>query len=82
MLPTHESKMGTEVMSGTDCCCTRADAEGEYTVVMRDGITTHAKIHQVDATLFVEQHLNNVVIKVQQHLTMLMSIVRLIVFRC
>ena len=29
---------------------------------------TRAKIHQVDATLFVEQRLNNVVIKVQQHL--------------
>ena len=28
---------------------------------------TPAKIHQVDATLFVEQRLNNVVIKVQQH---------------
>ena len=30
--------------------------------------TTRAKIDQVDATLFVEQRLNNVVIKVQQHL--------------
>ena len=30
--------------------------------------TTRAKIHQVDATLLVEQCLNNVVIKVQQHL--------------
>ena len=29
---------------------------------------TRAKIDQVDATLFVEQRLNNVVIKVQQHL--------------
>ena len=29
---------------------------------------THAKIDQVDATLFVEQRLNNVIIKVQQHL--------------
>ena len=29
---------------------------------------SRAKIHQVDATLFVEQRLNNVVIKVQQHL--------------
>ena len=29
---------------------------------------TRAKIHQVDATLFAEQRLNNVVIKVQQHL--------------
>ena len=28
---------------------------------------TRAKIDQVDATMFVEQHLNNV-IKVQQHL--------------
>ena len=31
-------------------------------------LRTRAKIHQVDATLFVEQRLNNVVIKVQQHL--------------
>ena len=30
--------------------------------------TTHAKIDQVDATLFVEQRLNNVVTKIQQHL--------------
>ena len=30
--------------------------------------TTRAKIDQVDATLFVEQRLNNVVIKVRQHL--------------
>ena len=29
---------------------------------------TRAKIDQVDATLFAEQRLNNVVIKVQQHL--------------
>ena len=29
---------------------------------------TRAKIHQVDATLLVEQRLSNVVIKVQQHL--------------
>ena len=29
---------------------------------------TRAKIDQVDAKLFVEQRLNNVVIKVQQHL--------------
>ena len=29
---------------------------------------TRAKIDQVDATLFAEQCLNNVVIKVQQHL--------------
>ena len=31
-------------------------------------LRTRAKIHQVDATLFVEKRLNNVVIKVQQHL--------------
>ena len=31
-------------------------------------IVKRAKIDQVDATLFVEQRLNNVVIKVQQHL--------------
>ena len=42
--------------------------------------TTRAKIDQADATLFVEQRLDNVVIKVQQHL--LMSIVRSIVVRC
>ena len=30
--------------------------------------STRAKNDQVDATLFAEQHLNNVVIKVQQHL--------------
>ena len=30
--------------------------------------TTRAKIYQVDATLFVEQRLNNVVIMVQQNL--------------
>ena len=32
------------------------------------GKVTRAKIDQVDATLFAEQCLNNVVIKVQQHL--------------
>ena len=31
-------------------------------------LSTRAKIDQVDATLFAEQRLNNVVIKVQQHL--------------
>ena len=31
-------------------------------------IATRAKVDQVDATLFVEQRLNNVVVKVQQHL--------------
>ena len=31
-------------------------------------VYTRVKIEQVDATLFVEQRLNNVVIKVQQHL--------------
>ena len=31
-------------------------------------LSTRAKIDQVDSTLFVEQRLNNVVIKVQQHL--------------
>ena len=31
-------------------------------------LCTRAKIDQVDATLFAEQRLNNVVIKVQQHL--------------
>ena len=30
--------------------------------------STRAKIDQVDTTLFAEQRLNNVVIKVQQHL--------------
>ena len=40
---------------------------------------TRAKTDQVDATLFVEQLLNNVVVK---EFTMLMSIVRSIVVRC
>ena len=31
-------------------------------------LIARAKIDQVDATLFVEQRLNNVVIKVRQHL--------------
>ena len=31
-------------------------------------LITRTKIDQVDATLFVEQRLNDVVIKVQQHL--------------
>ena len=31
-------------------------------------LVTRANIDQVDATLFAEQRLNNVVIKVQQHL--------------
>ena len=42
----------TELKSGKDCCCIRADAEGEYTVVVRDGITveTSESIHIVKAT--------------------------------
>ena len=36
--------------------------------MVADIFTTRGKIHQVDATLFVEQRLNNVVIMVQQHL--------------
>ena len=34
---------------------------------LENGQYTHAKIDQVNATLFPEQHLNNIVIKVQQH---------------
>ena len=37
-------------------------------VVPTDSSPTRVKIDQVDATLFAEQRLNNVVIKVQQHL--------------
>ena len=45
-------KDGTELKSGKDCCCIRADVEGEYTVVVRDGITveTSESIHIVKAT--------------------------------
>ena len=50
------------------------------------GPTTRAKINQVDATLFVEQRLGNVVFKVHAttliEFTMLMRIVRSIVVRC
>ena len=46
--------------------CNLSSAEDLLQLV--ETICTCAKIDQVDATLFVEQRLNNVVIKVQQHL--------------